>query len=293
MTAAPSTAFATRARTPASELASARSASPDLLDIALRIARVAREETLPRFGTSIPVSDKGAEVFDPVTEADRQAEAAMRRVLAERTPGFGVHGEEHGLVRERAPWRWVLDPIDGTRAYICGFPTWTTLIALLFEGSPVLGLIDAPAADITVVGLVRDLSGRAAGAYRVREGELDPVRVRSCPDLSHATLSTTGPELLPSPPVREAWWQACARSKLQRYGGDGLAYGLLARGLIDGVVEAGLKPYDLAAPLAVVRAAGGVATGFDGGDPLVSGSIIAAGDPRIHAELRRLFAPTL
>lgn len=250
---------------------------------------------MPRFGQPQPVSDKGLLAFDPVTEADRRAEQAMRRVLAREVPEHGIHGEEHGLHLASAPYRWVLDPIDGTRAYISGFPTWVTLIALLFEGEPLLGLIDAPAVGVTVLGLVCDAGAHRAGAYRIEGRGIEgrafrPLATRPCPSLDRATLATTGPELLPSPAILKAWWRACARSRLQRYGGDGFAYALLARGLIDGVVEAGLKPYDLAAPLAVVRAAGGLATSFDGGDPLQSGQVIAAGDPRVHAALRLLFA---
>ena len=214
----------------------------------------------------------------------------MRQILARAVPDHGVHGEEHGLHLASAPYRWVLDPIDGTRAYISGFPTWVTLIALLYQGEPLLGLIDAPAVNVTVLGLVCDAGVHRAGAYQLVGQALEPLAARPCSSLDRATLATTGPELLPSPAIREAWWRACEKSRLQRYGGDGFAYALLARGLIDAVVEAGLKPYDLAAPLAVVRAAGGIATSFDGGDPLQSGQVIAAGDPRVHAALRLIFA---
>jgi myo-inositol-1(or 4)-monophosphatase len=270
------------------------SAAPSLpsawRDLALQVALAARAHTVPRFGAALAVHDKGGHAFDPVTDADRDAERAMRALLEREVPDHGIHGEEHGMVREGARWRWVLDPIDGTRAFISGFPTWVTLVGLLCDGEPVLGVIDAPAAGLLVVGWTRPTERGPAAAELHDRGGVRPIRARGCPSLDLATLSTTSPDLFTSNRHRRGWAAARTGSKLQRYGGDGLAYALIAAGLVDGVVETGLQAYDLVAPLAVVRAAGGVATSVDGGDPLADGTVIAAGDPAVHAALLACFA---
>ena len=241
--------------------------------LAHRLADAAREQTVPRFRTALTVDDKAAGAFDPVTIADREAERVMREILAEEVPDHGVLGEEHGERVSDSPWRWVLDPIDGTRAYIAGFPTWVTLVGLCHQGRPVYGIIDAPASDDRWAGG----SARPAGA------------VRACPDLSQAILSTTSPELFRRGADRAAWQALSARSRMRRYGGDGYAYGLVANGLVDAVVESGLKAVDVTAVIPVVRAAGGIVTGWDGGDAL-RGHLVAAGDRRVHAQILEILA---
>lgn len=242
--------------------------------LAHRMADAGREQSLPRFRSRISVDDKDPGRFDPVTEADRAAEAAMRALLDVEVPDHSIIGEEHGTRRTDSPWTWVLDPIDGTRAFISGFPTWVSLIGLLYEGEPAFGLIDAP----------------GTGDRWVSHG--DPtLAVRACSDLSQATISTTTAELFATPAHTAAWTALQARSKLRRYGGDGYAYGLLAAGHIDAVVERGLQIYDVAAVIAVVRAAGGRVTGWDGGDPL-RGHLCAAGDPAVHAQILEILRAT-
>jgi myo-inositol-1(or 4)-monophosphatase len=249
------------------------------LALASALADAATAQTWRRFRTGLAVDDKRpAAGFDPVTEADREAEAAMRRLLAERAPDHGVVGEEHGSVVGTAPWTWVLDPIDGTRAFIAGFPTWTTLIGLLHEGEPVAGIIEAPATGERWTGVV------GVGTTWTRAGRSEPARVRRCARLADAVLSTTNAELFRTAPERDAWDTLCDRTRLRRYGGDGYAYGLVASGTLDLVVELGLAPYDVVGPIAVVRAAGGIATAWDGGPAADGGTLIAAGDPRVHAE---------
>lgn len=244
-----------------------------LVQLAHRLADAARTETLPRFRTALDVHDKAAGAFDPVTVADREAERVMRELLAAEVPEHGILGEEHGERTSDSPWRWVLDPIDGTRAYIAGFPTWVTLVGLCYQDQPVYGIIDGPASD-----------DRWAGGPSLPASE-----VRACPDLSQAVLSTTNPELFRSGPQGAAWQALCARSRLRRYGGDGYAYGLLASGVVDAVVESGLKAVDVVAVIPVVQAAGGVITGWDGGDPL-RGHMVAAGDRRVHAQILEVLA---
>lgn len=258
-------------------------------DLAIQVALAARAHTLPRFGAALAVQDKGEGVFDPVTDADREAERAMRAVLERAVPDHGIHGEEFGIVRADAEWRWVLDPIDGTRAYISGFPTWVTLVGLMCDGEPVLGVIDAPAAGLLAVGSTRQTERGPAAAELHERGSVRPIRARACAALDQATLSTTSPDLFLEPRHRRGWAAARTGSKLQRYGGDGLAYALVAAGLVDGVVETGLKAYDLVAPIALVRAAGGLVTSLDGGDPLEDGTVIATGDPAVHRALLACF----
>ncbi len=213
----------------------------------------------------------------------------MRALLDARAPDHGVLGEEHGATRTDADWRWVLDPIDGTRAFISGFPTWVTLIGLAWRGVPVLGLIDAPAVGARVWGHVVGADGVAPGAWIRDPGGEREARVRPCASIGAAILSTTSPDLFTAPTEREGWARVRDAARLVRYGGDGFAYALLAAGRLDGIVESGLQPYDMVAPIAVVRAAGGLATGVSGDDPLAEGALVAAGDPAVHAALRRAF----
>jgi len=256
-----------------------------LPDLALALADAARSETLPRAAAALPVTDKGEGSFDPVTEADRAAEAAMRALLVERVPGHGIVGEEHGTTPTEGAWRWVLDPIDGTRAFVAGFPTWTTLVGLLHRDRPVLGLIDAPAARRRWCAWTVALDdGTPPGLRATWDEASPPTRVRPCRGLQAATLSTTDPALFTSPARRAAWQALSARCRTRRLGGDALAYALLASGRVDLVVECGLQPYDIAALVPVVEAAGGVITTWSGGPPLTDDTLIAAGDARVHVE---------
>jgi myo-inositol-1(or 4)-monophosphatase len=210
----------------------------------------------------------------PVTEADRGAERAMRAVLAEACPGYGLLGEEFGLENPGAAYRWVLDPIDGTRAFITGRPTFGTLIALVRDGVPILGLIDQPVTGerwIGIRGQKTRFSGRFGGG----------VGVRPCPGLDEAELSCTSPELLGGQAPR---WQALAGAVARvTWGGDCYAYGLLALGHIDIIAECDLKIWDWAALLPVVEGAGGAMTDWEGNPlhPACNGQVLATGDARL------------
>jgi myo-inositol-1(or 4)-monophosphatase len=251
----------------------------------LDLEQAAAAESLPRFGTALRVDDKGGFDLDPVTEADRTTEAALRQLLHERVPDHGVLGEEFAATPTSGSYTWVLDPIDGTRAFIAGFPTWVTLIALVERGVPVVGSISAPATATSWRGGVGP-NGR--WAERQTPSGTFPIRVRPCADLAGAIASTTSPELFHGP-AADVWATLCAQTRLRRYGGDGYAYGNLASGLVDLVMENQLQPYDIAAVVAVVRGAGGVATAWDGGDPLGgSGTLLACGDERLHAQVLAL-----
>ncbi len=214
----------------------------------------------------------------PVTIADRSAERAMRAVLAERLPEHGILGEEFGLERPHARWRWVLDPLDGTRAFITGRPSFGVLVALLQDGIPRLGVIDQPITRERWIGLsgqpTRFLSAILPGT----------ARTRRCAGLARAELSCTAPEML-EPPY-EARWRGL-RSSVRRasWGGDCYAYGLLALGQLDVIAECGMKPWDWAALVAVIEGAGGRITDWQG-HPLRQdgdGTVLAVGDPALLA----------
>ena len=231
------------------------------------------------FRTPLSVEDK--EDDSPVTVADREAERAMRELIAGRYPRHGIVGEEFGSERPDAAEVWVLDPIDGTRAFVAGKPVFGTLIALLRDGKPVLGIIDQPVLGERWVG--------AAGAGSRFCGEA--IATRSRAEIGRAILNTTSPELF-SGADREAFLRLAESVRSTTYGGDCYAYGLLASGHIDLVVEAGLKPYDFCALVPVVDGAGGRITDWRGRPlgPHSDGRVIAAGDRRLHEKALELLA---
>ena len=210
----------------------------------------------------------------PVTIADRAAEQAMRAVLAERCPDCGIAGEEFGTDRPDAAWRWVLDPIDGTRAFLTGRPIFATLIALLHDATPVLGVIDQPVTGERWVGLAGQPT-RFRGPFGGTAG------TRPCPALAAAELSATSPEILGS--HRPAWDRLAGKVRRVSWGGDAYAYGLLALGQIDIVAEADLKPWDWAALVPVIEGAGGRITDWSGGRLRADGDgrVLAVGDPAL------------
>ena len=240
------------------------------------LASVSAETILPFFRTALSIEDKGrAGGFDPVTAADHAAETAMRSLIRRTFPDHGIIGEEFGKERADAEYVWVLDPIDGTKSFICGMPAWGTLIALLRSGEPVYGLMNQP--------FTRErFSGDGGGAhYRGPNGKRD-LRVRACADLASAVLFTTSP-LLMNARDRETFAQVEKAVRLSRYGGDCYAYCMLAAGHVDLVIETELKPYDVLPLVPIIIGAGGIITSWEGGAPHAGGRIIAAGDRRVHA----------
>ena len=232
---------------------------------------------LPFFRTSLAALDKSTNGdFDPVTEADRAGEVAMRRLINANFPSHGIIGEEFGAERREAEYVWVLDPIDGTKAFICGLPIWGTLIGLTHNGRPVYGMMNQPFSRERFSG-----DGQAA-RYEGPAGRRT-LRARACPKVSEAVISTTHPGMM-APAERQRYDRLETRAKLSRYGGDCYAYAMLAAGHIDLVVESGLNPYDIVAIIPIVEGAGGVITSWNGEDASSGGSIIAAGDKRTHEE---------
>ncbi len=244
-----------------------------------RLADAARAETMSRFRAGGEVTNKAGIWFDPVTEADREAERAIRRMVNAVYPRHGVIGEEFGAERAEADYRWVIDPVDGTRAFVCGVATWATLIGLEKAGRPTLGLIDQPFSDERWLGL----PGRAT--YR-RRGIESECRASGVADLKRARLSTTDPrrEAYFTGDEAEAFAAIAAKCQVARFSLDAYAYGLLAIGEIDLVVESSLKRHDYSALVPVVEGAGGIITGWKG-EPLgedARGRVVASASPALH-----------
>jgi len=244
---------------------------PRFVQLANELADAARPIAARYFRTPVAIDDKTDN--SPVTIADREAETAMRDLLTRHVPDHGVFGEEHGAVRTDAEYVWVLDPIDGTKAFITGLPIFGTLIALLHRGKPVMGIIDQPILKERWLGV--------EGQRSTFNGQ--PISVRACDALAKAYMYSTAPLMFPG--AYEKPHEALTRKvKLFRWGGDCYAYGLLASGHVDLVVEASLKLYDFAALVAVIKGAGGLITDWRGRDLDMTsdGSVLAAGDPAIH-----------
>jgi myo-inositol-1(or 4)-monophosphatase len=241
------------------------------------IAHQAGEAIMPFFRTGLAVTDKASHaVFDPVTEADRAAEAIIRSRIKQNVPDHGILGEEFGTENGDAEFVWVIDPIDGTRAFICGIPLWSTLIGLLRGGQPVLGVMNQPFTGEFFLGT-------GGAAHLKHRGTTRKLATRRCARLEDAYLATTSP-LLFDAPHKPAFDRLAARVKLSRYGTDSYAYCMLAAGLIDLVVEAGLQPYDIVALIPIIEGAGGVVTDWNGGPARHGGAIVAAGDPELHRQ---------
>lgn len=262
------------------------STQTELIGVAHALADAARPVTLAHFRTSGLVADnKENDGFDPVTIADRDAEKAMREILAKERPNDAILGEEFGNQEGTTGLTWVLDPIDGTRGFISGTPTWGVLISVADADGPLFGLIDQPY-----------IAERFAGGFGVAEAQgptgRSILQCRSPRPLAQATVLTTFPEV--GTAAEAAAFRAVAdRAQLTRYGMDCYGYALLAAGQVDLVIEAGLNAYDIQAPIAVIQAAGGIVTDWTGGPAHHGGRAIAAANPQIHAEALALIGNSL
>jgi histidinol phosphatase-like enzyme (inositol monophosphatase family) len=240
-----------------------------------RIAALAAHEALARFRLPGLVTNKLAGGFDPVTEADRETERAIRTLIRAEFPDHGILGEEFGPEGADARHVWVVDPIDGTRSFISGIPLWGTLVGLTQGGEAIAGMMAQP-----FIGELFYTTGD--GAHY--EGPHDKARLstRATADLSDATLCTTTPAIF-TPEQRGCFDGLERQVRLSRYGTDCYAYCMLAAGQIDLVVEAGLQPYDIVALIPIIEQAGGMVTDWDGGPAERGGSIIAAANGLLHA----------
>lgn len=249
----------------------------ELISVAHALADVARPETLRLFRSpALAADNKEQGGFDPVTKADRAAEKAMRALLADLRPDDGIIGEEFGTKAGTTGLTWVLDPIDGTRGYISGTPTWGVLISVADHTGPLMGIIDQPFIQERFLGGF----GRAdvAGPHGTAT-----LRTRAPRALNEATILTTFPEV-GTKTEAAAFHAVAAQAQLTRYGMDCYGYALLAAGHVDLVIEAGLHPYDIHAPIAVIQAAGGIVSNWKGGAAHHGGQVIAAANRDIHAE---------
>jgi myo-inositol-1(or 4)-monophosphatase len=256
-----------------------RSSPSSYLDFAHSLADLAGEAVLPYFRRRLNVDNKaGAGGFDPVTAADRAAERAIRAAIAKRFPDHGIIGEEYPERPSAGQYTWVLDPIDGTRAFIMGSPLWGTLIGLNDGGTPILGMMDQPFSGERFWGV------RGQARMREPDGRTRKLKTRGCGSLREAVLTTTHPDLLGPRSNAAAFERLTKKVRMTRYGGDCYGYCLLAAGYVDLVVEAGLKPYDVAALIPIIEGGGGHITTWEGASAAKGGRIVAAGDARVHKE---------
>ncbi len=246
------------------------------------LAETAAAHTLPLFRSALAIENKAedglddgiGDGLDPVTAADRETEAAMRSLINKRYPDHGILGEEYGAENLDADWVWVLDPIDGTRGFICGIPLWGTLIGLRNEGEPVLGMISLPI-------LNERFFGSADSAYYWINGDETPLMTRRCETIDAAQISTTDPRLFTSQ-ERPRYDRVEKKAKLARYGYDCYAHAMVALGQIDCVIETGVGAYDIEPIAPIIAGAGGLVTNWSGGSVKGGGQIVTSGDARLH-----------
>ena len=248
-----------------------------LEDFILRLNAEAAQVILPLFRADHGLENKASHgAFDPVTAADKGAEAAIRHLISKTFPDHGVIGEEYGEDRPDAEFVWVLDPVDGTRAFVAGLPVWTTLIGLRYQGAPVLGLIGQAYLDEAFVG------SKPLGSRLIRGSTSVPLQVRPCPQLSDAVIATTDQNLFDANEAA-GWSDIRAKSRLARFGCDAYAYAMVALGKMDMVLETGLKSWDIEAAIPVIEGAGGIVSDWHGRPisatpALTGGQMAIAGD---------------
>lgn len=242
-----------------------------------KLAAAAAKETMPRFRSKIEIENKLDDGFDPVTAADKAAERAIRDVIEAEYPDHGILGEEEENKNLDSEFVWVIDPIDGTRAFITGLPVWGTLIGLYQNGRAVMGMMDQPFTG------ERFLSDGKSSFAKFRDGNMQALKTSNCTELSKASMFTTTPELHTGDNSRR-YFALENEINLPRYGVDCYAYSVLAMGHADLVCESDLKPYDIGGLIAVVENAGGVVTKWDGGRPEMGGDCLAAATPELHAK---------
>jgi myo-inositol-1(or 4)-monophosphatase len=253
-----------------------------LVSFAHRLADASGAVIRPYFRQRIEVAHKpGKGTFDPVTEADKGGEKAIRAIIERERPDDGILGEEFGEKKGSNGLRWVLDPVDGTRAFITGRHEWGSLIALEKDEMPVLGIIDQPVLGERFLGV----HGRSV----LIEGEKrTPLKVRECASLKDAILCATDPGQYFSTVQQAAFARVKEEVRMTRYCGDCYLFAVLAMGFVDIVIEAGFSRWDIAALIPIVEGAGGVITSWDGGDCRDGKTILACGDRRIHEEAMAL-----
>lgn len=249
----------------------------ELTRFAIALATASAEQILPYFRRNTAVDVKDGPVWDPVTEGDRAGERVIRNMIEAHYPDHGIHGEEFGIKEARSPFTWVLDPVDGTRSFVCGMPTWATLIGLNYEDRPVIGLMNQP-----VVGDM--FYGSPDGAWNDYRGHITPIRTRKGVPLSRASIGTTSPDLYRTERDAAAHKRLKDAAQLTRYGGDAYFFSVMAAGHLDIAMDANLQAYDIAPLLPIVTGAGGVYAEWTGGDATKGGNVITTGSQELLEE---------
>jgi len=250
----------------------------EYLDAAIAVVEAAGPLALRYFRSTLDVEDKSkGSAFDPVTRADREVEAQIREDLGGRFPDHGILGEEQPELESDSPFRWVVDPIDGTRAFISGVPAWGILLGLTIDGICTTGVMHQPYLGETFFGDARGAGLRRGGADRA-------LRTSASEELASAILYCTHPSMFEGDEKRQAAFdRVSGETRMMRFGGDCYSYGLLAHGLIDLVIEGGLQPYDIIPMIPIIEGAGGVVTDWQGGDASAGGFVVAAANAELHA----------
>ena len=248
-----------------------------------KLADVSGQAILPFFRINQVVSNKtGDKGFDPVTQADRAAEMAIRQEIRKAFPDHAIHGEEYGVENAGAPYEWIIDPIDGTRGFICGLPTWGTLVGLMKDSHPIYGMMNQPYVGERFIG-------DGEKAILIRNGQSRALKTRRCERLADAYIATTSPRIITGD-HGEAYDRLEAQCKLARYGTDCYAYALLAAGQIDIVCETGLQAYDIAPLIPIIEGAGGIVSTWSGDSAVRGGAILASGNATLHEAALRILS---
>jgi len=245
--------------------------------LAHRLADASGAAIRPYFRQRVDITNKLADGFDPVTEADKGGERAIRAILDAERPQDAILGEEYGEKPGTSGWRWVLDPVDGTRCFITGRHEWGSLIALEKDGTPLLGILDQPVLGERFIGV----GGKAA---LHQAGKVTPLKVRACARLEDATLCATDPSAYMTVPQQAGFDRVKAQARLTRYHGDCYIFAMLAMGFIDVIVEGAFRRWDVAALMPLVEGAGGLITNWQGAPWRDGDALVASGDARIHAQ---------
>jgi myo-inositol-1(or 4)-monophosphatase len=250
----------------------------DLTSFALTLAEASAKIILPQFRKNIAIEVKAGELWDPVTEADRSAERIIRELIEKTYPDHGIIGEEYGIKQGSSAYNWVLDPIDGTRAFVIGMPSWTTLIGLYRDAEPVLGLMNQP-----FIGEL--FYGNPGGAWHVHQGKTQAIHVRAPVSLPKASAGTTSPHLYDKHPNFEKLRTTVTS---MRYGGDAYFFSLVAAGQLDIALDPGLQIYDMAALIPIIKGAGGVVGTWTDNDPIQGGNVLVASSQTLLDEARAI-----
>lgn len=258
------------------------------LEIMRDLQSAARAITLPLFRDGMQVQNKAEIGYDPVTQADTDAEAALRKIIQNKFPKDAIVGEEFDDISGTSDWTWTLDPIDGTRGFVAGVPVWSTLIAVSYLNKPLLGLIDLPALDVAYWG-------EPGHAWREDDKGKRDIYTRDCPSLSDAVLGCTEPMAIFNDRELASYEVIRSAARFARLGLDAFGYGLVAEARMDIIVEASLKPCDVRALLPIIEGAGGKITNWQGGSCIDGGQVVAVGDasllPELYTYLGRAMTP--